>query len=133
MSSGHSKVPIILVLESDHETRPLLVENLSRNGYQLMVAIDEEEALIRLRDSGKTPTLILINQVGFTIEEILGQGQRLRQAANPESPIPIVIMADRYGADLEGTILQSDGDDYVIYPEDAQQLLNLLWRLCWDA
>lgn len=127
---GVLKSPVILVVESDNETRPLLVENLSRNGYQLIVALNEEDALMSLQGSPESPILILINQVGYTIEEILDQGRRLRQAAHLNPQVPMVVMADRYGPELEGTIVRSSEYDYVIYPEDAQQLLNLLQRLC---
>lgn len=133
MADGKLKLPVILVIESDNETRPLLVENLSRHGYQVLAALDEEEALLRLQNSPELPVLILMNQVDFTVEEVLTQGQRLRVAGNLDAHVPLVVMADHYGPELEGTVVQSSEYDYVIYPEDAQQLLNLLWRLQLDA
>lgn len=130
MKNGKVAAPIILIVESDHETRPLLVENLSRSGYQLIVALDEVDALTRLRGGPDVPVLILINQVNYSAEEVLRQGRNLRRSANLSAQVPIVVMADRYGPDLEGSIVKYDDYDYIIYPEDAQQLLNLLRRLC---
>jgi hypothetical protein len=57
-------------------------------------------------------------------------GRRIRQGAGLPSHTPIVVIAERYGADLEGKDVQVGESEYVSYPEDAQQLMNLLHRLC---
>ncbi|PSN14736.1 hypothetical protein C7271_21440 [filamentous cyanobacterium CCP5] len=129
MGSNQSNVQPILVIESDNDARPLLIENLTRQGFQLMVALSEIDALPQLRGASQLPAIILMNQVNRTVEETLSKGQQLRQDADLSPQVPIVIMADRYGADLEGTIVQVGERDYIIYQEDAQQLFDLLIRL----
>jgi hypothetical protein len=39
-------------------------------------------------------------------------------------------MAERFGLDMEGLDVFVDESEYVIYPEDGQQLMNLLHSLC---
>jgi hypothetical protein len=38
-------------------------------------------------------------------------------------------MAEKYGKDLEGTDVNVSGNDWITYPEDHDQLRNLLARL----
>lgn len=57
-------------------------------------------------------------------------GQRICKSAGIASRTPIIVMAERYGADMEGKDVQVDDTEYVTYLEDGQQLMNLLHRLC---
>ncbi|MBW4606154.1 MAG: response regulator [Hassallia sp. WJT32-NPBG1] len=120
----------ILLIEQDDETRPLLVRNLRNAGYQVIVALDEEGAIERTIGGCHRSDIILLNQVNLSIEEFLNMGRRIRQGAGLPSHTPIVVIAERYGADLEGKDVQVGESEYVSYPEDAQQLMNLLHRLC---
>jgi hypothetical protein len=42
------------------------------------------------------------------------------------------IIPERFGQDMEGLDVLVGESEYVIYPEDGQQLMNLLHRLCSD-
>jgi hypothetical protein len=42
----------------------------------------------------------------------------------------LLIMAERYGTDLEGQDIQVGDNEYVSYLEDGQQLKLILHRLC---
>ncbi|HEX8494576.1 MAG TPA: hypothetical protein VF658_17150 [Pyrinomonadaceae bacterium] len=119
----------IFLIEEDDETRPLLKYNLQRDGYRVIVALDEEDALERINGGNLPADLVLINLVGKSPEEALHIGRRIRQHARYDGHTPLVVMAEKYGKDLEGTDVNVSGNDWITYPEDHEQLENLLARL----
>jgi CheY-like chemotaxis protein len=121
--------PVILLIEEDDETRAILRRNLQKDGYRLLLAVDEADALDRLESSQAVADLILINLVGKTPGEVLQIGQRLRAHGKYDGATPLVVMAEKYGADLEGTDVNVGSNDWITYPEDAEQLHRLLARL----
>ena len=130
MSDKQNLAPIILLVEPDDDVRPLLRNNLHRQGYRVIVTLDEEDAIARARGDSDRPDLILINQYRQPLDKVIHIGQRIRQDAGLPSDTPIVIMAERYGEDMEGKDIKVGESDYVTYLEDGEQLLNLLQRLC---
>jgi len=122
--------PRILMLEWDDDTRPLLKQNLCNQGYRVIVALEEEDAIVLARGGRKCPELILLNQVKLSIDDFINMGQRIRQGAELASSTPIVVMAEQYGEDMEGKNVKVGESEYVTYLEDAQQLMNLLHCLC---
>jgi DNA-binding response OmpR family regulator len=130
MSEKQNIAPTILVVEPDNDVRPLLRNNLHRQGYRAIVTLDEEDAIARARGDGDRPDLILINQYQLPLDKMIDMGQRIRQDARLPSITPIVIMAERYGEDMEGKDVKVGESDYVTYLEDGEQLMNLLQRLC---
>ena len=122
----------VFLLEEDDETRRPLVRNLRRYGYRVVVAFDEEDALEKV--SGHVPAdLVLLNLVGKSTEEALDIGRRVRAHAKYDGHTPLVVMAERYGEDLEGTDVNAGGNDWITYPEDAEQLRRLIDRLIEEA
>jgi DNA-binding response OmpR family regulator len=122
--------PTILLVEEDDEVRPLLSQNLRNQGYHVVVALNEADAIERTKGGSFCPDLILLNQVGRSIEEYTVMGQRICKSAGIGNQTPIIVMAEQYGADMEGKDVQVDDTEYVTYLEDGQQLMNLLHRLC---
>jgi CheY-like chemotaxis protein len=122
--------PTILLVEEDDEVRPLLSQNLRNQGYHVIVALDEADAIERTTGGSFCPDLILLNQVGRSIQEYAVMGQRISKSAGIDGNTPIIVMAEQYGADMEGKDVQVDETEYVTYLEDGQQLINLLHRLC---
>ena len=122
--------PTILLVEEDDEVRPLLSQNLRNQGYHVVVALNEADAIERTKGGSFCPDLILLNQVGRSIEEYTVMGQRICKSAGIGNQTPIIVMAEQYGADMEGKDVQVDEAEYVTYLEDGQQLMNLLHRLC---
>lgn len=120
---------IIFLVEEDNETRPLLKDNLQRYGYRVIVALNEEDALERVEAGHIQADLVLINLVGETPEEILHIGRRIREHAKYNGHTPLIVLAEKYGADLEGTNVNVSNNDWIIYPEEAEQLEHLLARL----
>jgi DNA-binding response OmpR family regulator len=122
--------PTILLVEEDDEVRPLLSQNLRNQGYHVVVALNEADAIERTKGGSFCPDLILLNQVGRSIQEYAVMGQRICESAGIGDHTPIIVMAERYGADMEGKDVQVDDTEYVTYLEDGEQLMNLLHRLC---
>jgi DNA-binding response OmpR family regulator len=130
MSEKQNTVPTILVVEPDDDVRPLLMNNLHRRGYREIVTLDEEDAIARARCDGDRPDLILINQYRLPLDKVISIARRIRQVAGLPSSTPIVVMAERYGEDMEGKDVKVGENEYVTYLEDGEQLMNLLQRLC---
>lgn len=128
MSGGENRRTILLV-EEDDETRPILKANLQTYGYRLLLALDEEDALDRVGGGGAAADLVLVNLVGKAPEAALAAGRRIRAHAKYDGHTPLVVMAEKYGKDLEGTDVNVGGNDWITYPEDHNQLRNLLARL----
>ena len=89
-------------------------------------------ALERISGKSACPDVILLNQVNLSIDEFINMGRRIRRAAGELCRTPIVVMAERFGLDMEGLDVLVGESEYVTYPEDGQQLMNLLHRLCSD-
>jgi hypothetical protein len=90
--------------------------------------LDEEDALERVRD-GIHAELILVNLIGKTTEETLSVGRSIREHAKFDGHTPLVIMAEKFGKDVEGTDVNISGNDWITYYEEPEQLRNLLARL----
>ena len=128
--SEHQTPPTILIVEPDDQVRPALIHNLRRWGYRVIVALDEEDATERVKNGGLQADVILLNQMQQSIDQFVNIGRSIRQSAERSTNTPIVIMAERYGNDLEGQDVQVGEREYVTYLEDGQQLMNLLHNLC---
>jgi CheY-like chemotaxis protein len=121
---------IILLVEPDDNVRPVLKNNLQNWGYRIIMTLDGTDALQRTRSGRESFGLILLNQVDESITFLLDLGRQIRQHSKLSGRIPIVILAERYGAEVEGQDLQVGENEYVSYLEDGQQLKNLLYQLC---
>ncbi|MBD0390403.1 MAG: response regulator [Nostoc sp. C3-bin3] len=120
----------ILLVEPDDNVRPILKENLCRWGYNVIVALDTADALQRTRDGREPFDLILLNQFMQSLDQSIHFGRSIRQQAELDSRVPIVVIAEKYGVELEGQDIQLGESEYVTYLEDGQQLRNLLHKLC---
>ena len=118
---------IIFVIEEDDDTRPILRRILKNNGYKVSLAIDEEDALDRVSDQCLKADLALMDFPKRSVEEILHIGRNVCRIGNLN--IPIVVIAAKYGEDLEGTDVQVADNEYITYLEDGEQLFELLPRL----
>jgi PleD family two-component response regulator len=130
MGVEQTKQPKIFLIEEDDETRAVLKKSLTRYGYRLSVAIDEDDALDRVGQGLMGVDLVLINVVGKSVEETLQMGRRIREQAKFDGHTPLIVMAEKYGKDVEGTHENVGGNDWIFYlGEEPDQLLNLLRRL----
>jgi CheY-like chemotaxis protein len=126
---GDDKRKTIFLIEEDDETRPLLKENLQRDGYKVMLALDEEDALQRATDGAALADLILINLVGQPPLETLAAGRRIREHGKYDGITPLVVIADDYGDELEGRNVNVSANEWITYLGDPEQLGKLLARL----
>ena len=133
MSGSTVNQATIFLVEEDDETRRPLVLNLRADGYHVIVALDEEDALERVGGGHMPADMVLVNLVGKSTEEALDIGRRVRAHAKYDGHTPLVVMAERYGEDLEGTDVNAGGNDWITYPEDAEQLRRLIDRLIEEA
>lgn len=129
MTDKQADRPCLLLVEEDDDTRRVLKQNLTRYGYRVLVALDEEDALERLDEGGFTADLMLIDLVGKSTDESLDVGRRIRRHARYDTQTPLVVIAEKYGADVEGTNVNVSGNDWITYLEEPHQLKNLLARL----
>jgi DNA-binding response OmpR family regulator len=127
--SGQEPRHTIFLVEEDDETRHVLRANLQDEGYRVLPAVDEEDALDRVGDGGPRADLLLINLVGKTPEAALAVGRRIRARAEYDGHTPLVVMAEKFGPDVAGTDVNMGGNDWITYPEDHDQLRKLLARL----
>lgn len=113
MSSGHEKQPTIFLIEEDDETRRPLVENLRRDGYRVIVATDEEDALERVGGGHVHADLALVNLVGKPLDEALRIGRGVREHAKHDGHTPLVVMPEKYEKDVEGTDVNVESNDWI--------------------
>jgi DNA-binding response OmpR family regulator len=71
MNEKKDAPPTILMIELDDDTRPLLKQNLRNQGYRVIEALQEEDAITLARGVRDRPELILLNQVNLSIDEFL--------------------------------------------------------------
>jgi DNA-binding response OmpR family regulator len=129
MNEQREYQPTIFLLEEDDETRVPLVGNLRRYGYRVITAIDEEDALQRVEGGHVSADLVLVNLVGRPVDDLLSVGRKVREHARYDGNTPLVVMPEKYGKDVEGTDVNVSGNDWITYPEDPDQMKNLLARL----
>ena len=119
----------ILLIEEDDDARPVIRHNLSRAGYDVLVAVDEASARDWLSAGGASVDLILVNLIGKTTEEAFAAARRVRQHNALDGSTPVVVIAEKYGDGLEGTDVREGEGEWVTYMEDSTQLHALLARL----
>ena len=130
MGTRQEKQPTIFLVEEDDDARAVLRDSLTRSGYRVSVAIDKEDALDRVSNGLMSADLVLINVVGKSVEDTLQIGRRIREQAKLDGNTPLIVIAEKYGEDLEGTDENAGGNDWILYlGEEPEQLQNLLQRL----
>ena len=120
----------ILLAEEDDYTRAFLHDNLSADGYQVLVAADRAKALALL--STAHPDLIVVDINGQTLEllDAVRSGQGIAGRADPDTPL---LVLSRDADQLQRIrMLERGGDDVVkkpfAYPELRARIGALLRR-----
>ena len=110
--------PTILVVEDEDALATLLQYNLEKEGYQVLVASDGEEALVSVDE--KLPDLIILD---WMLPKISGIEvcRRLRQ--RPETRNAPIIMLTARGEESDRIRgLDTGADDYVVKPVSMSEL-----------
>jgi DNA-binding response OmpR family regulator len=120
----------ILLAEEEDSTRVFLRDNLTADGYQLLVAPDRAKALALL--STAHPDLIVVDVNGETLEllDAVRSGEGIAGRADPDTPI--VVMSGDADRLQEIRVLERGGDDIVekpfAYPELRARIAAVLRR-----
>lgn len=122
----------ILLIESDDETRPLLIESLRARRYLVIPALNEEDAVLWLTKNGVISiNAILFNQVKISLEDCVEIVRQLYRQTELSQDVPTVIIAEEYPPNLEGTEQKIDDNKFIIYLEDGKQLFDFLYWVCF--
>lgn len=74
--------------------------------------------------------LVVINMVGKSVEDTLQVGRRIREHAKLDGHTPLIVIAEKYGKDLEGTDENVGENEWIVYlGDEPEQLQNLLRRV----
>jgi DNA-binding NtrC family response regulator len=125
-SPSPDKRPTIFFLEEDDNARLGLVRRLRSLGYRVLVAAHLDDAREWMSREFIHADLVLVDLVRKTTEEALRVGRELRQHARYDGHTALIIMAEKYGPDLEGTDVRVGEHDWITYPEDGDQMPRLL-------
>jgi len=118
----------ILLVDDDDEVRRIIAAGLERNGFRVVSAADERDALERARHAG--PDLILLEMGDRPPLEVAEAGRRVRDGAGLPVAAPVVVYAAREDETVrEGGEVSAGPAEYVVLPEDSEQLMRFLWRL----
>ncbi len=110
--------PTILVVEDEDALATLLQYNLEKEGYQVLLAGDGEEALVSVDE--KLPDLIVLD---WMLPKISGIEvcRRLRQRAESRN-VPIIMLTARGEESDRIRGLDTGADDYVVKPVSMTEL-----------
>jgi len=124
MIKDNYTAPLILVVEDVHETRDGIEKLLTTDGYQVVVARDERDAIeIAQRQS---PDLILVSLAGLP-REVIFSARSIRDGAGLGEQVPVVVFCiDEIS---EGDEVAIGRNVHVTRPDNFNQLRNLLARL----
>lgn len=120
----------ILLAEEHDATRAFLAENLTADGYRVLIAPDRAKALALL--STAHPDLILVDVNGQTLDllDAIRSGDGLAGRVDPDTPLIVLSChADRL---QRIRVLERGGDDFVrkpfAYPELRARIAAVLRR-----
>ena len=124
MENGIGKNPIILVVEDVHETSDGIEKLLKVDGYRVVLARDESDAIESAQR--QRPDLILVSLAG-SASEVLGSARRIRESAAVGDDVPVVIFCfDEIPGGAEVAIGKNI---HIAQPDNFNQLRALLSRL----
>ncbi|UPQ86454.1 response regulator transcription factor [Ignavigranum ruoffiae] len=112
----------ILLIEDDVQINQLLVESLSKQGYQVVSAFSGTEGRMILAQ--ETFDLILLDLMlpGLSGEDLLSE---IRQTF----AIPVIVISAKSSVDDKVKLLEHGADDYLVKPFDLKELAARI-RVC---
>jgi len=110
--------PTILVVEDEDALATLLQYNLEKEGYEVLIAADGEEALVVVEE--KLPDLVILD---WMLPKVSGIEvcRRLRQRAESRN-VPIIMLTARGEESDRIRGLDTGADDYVLKPVSMTEL-----------
>lgn len=118
----------ILLVDDDYECRRLMRQDLELKGYSVKTADGERDAIERA--SCVRPDMILLEMGKVSSLQTLDMGCRIRSDARAGDNVKVVVYADRADETVsEGGEVSMGPNEYVILPEDSEQLECFLTRI----
>ena len=119
----------ILLVEDNPQNRYLVTFLLEKNGYEVVVAEDGEEAITAV--SEHVPDLILMD---VQLPKLDGyEATRRIKSDERFAKIPLVALTAHSMKGDRGKAMSAGCDDYVTKPVDADQLISRIKDLLGDA
>lgn len=110
---------LILLVEDNEMNRDMLTRRLVRRGYQVIVAVDGNEAVSRAQ--ADSPDLILMD---MSLPEVDGwEATRQIKAEAPTGSIPVIALTAHAMSEDRGRALAAGCDDFETKPVDLARLL----------
>ena len=113
-------MPKILLVEDDEMNRDMLSRRLERRGYQVVIALDGEQAVAMARS--EAPDLILMD-MSLPVLDGWEATRRIRAASETRAVPIIALTAHAMQGDREKAI-EAGCDDYDTKPVEFQRLLE---------
>jgi len=123
--AARTDVPTILVVEDNDASRDALARRLERRGYQIVVAVDGQQA-VSVAHSAK-PDLILMD-LGLPIIDGWEATRQLKGDVATRH-IPIIVLSAHAMTDDRELALAAGGDDFDSKPVRFQPLLEKIESL----
>ena len=120
--------PLVLVVADHAETREGIEALLSRDGYLVETARDEDEGVDRAANC--CPNLILIT-LGGSPDDAVAAAVRVRRRADIDASVPVVIFS--IATIAEGAEICLGRNIHVTRPDNFDQLRTLLGRLVLES
>ena len=118
-------MPRILLVEDDEMNRDMLTRRLQRRGYDVIVAVDGQEALEQA--NLHTPELILMD---MRLPKINGWEATRQLKSKPETAlIPIIALTAHAMSEDRDEALEAGCDDYDTKPIELPRLLKKIGGL----
>jgi two-component system OmpR family response regulator len=118
----------ILLVDDVDEYRNMIRRALELKGYRVRTAYDELDAVERAQCV--RPDMILLEMGRMPPLQTLDMGCRIRADAKVGNEVKVVVYADREDETIhEGGEVSLGPNEYVILPEDSEQLNGFLGRL----
>ncbi|NJL98710.1 MAG: response regulator transcription factor [Synechococcaceae cyanobacterium RM1_1_27] len=110
----------ILVIEDESKLAHFVEAELTYEGYQVLVATDEQSGLAMAQNTAQCPDLALVDWM-LPSGSGLGVCRRLRELG---VRIPVIMMTPKDGVPDRVASLDAGADDYVLKPFSIQDLLG---------
>lgn len=118
-------MPKILLVEDNDLNRDMLSRRLGRSGYEVLIAVDGQQALFAVETN--RPDLILMD---MSLPVLSGWEATRRLKGSPEtSAIPIIALTAHAMASDREEALASGCDDYDTKPVELPRLLEKIRQL----
>lgn len=112
-------IPLVLVAEDEAAVCELLKYNLEREGYEVAIASDGEEALLQLDE--RVPDLLLLD---WMLPKVSGIEVCRRVRARPATQnLPVIMLTARTEEGDRVRGLDTGADDYVTKPFSISELM----------